>query len=370
MEKIISNSAGLARDNGKTVFIPFTIPGETVTAEIRDTGKGYYSGELKDIIIPSPYRVKPECLLFMQCGGCTLQHIDYNYQLEIRKSLIKEAAARNGKIDCGEITALGSTPYSYRNRVQFHPDVYSRPGFMKRNENKVIPVSHCPVCVKGINDYLSDKNNRISERTTVFSPSGDRYYSDAGDIETIQAVLNSKTYYTDISCFFQSYIPVFEKVLDQISLCCPPGGTVIDLYSGTGIIGATVSDKADCLVSVEHGRKAVYYSKKNIQPRKGLTLDFFAQKAEVFVSGRKAAALFPHTLIADPPRSGLPASVRNYIIMKKIKNILYLSCDYNTLGRDLGIFVRAGYSIKDIFFYDFYPQTEHAETLAVLQFYD
>ncbi|HPK86683.1 MAG TPA: TRAM domain-containing protein, partial [Atribacterota bacterium] len=80
IEGISHNGEGVARtEKGKVVFIPYTIPGEMVTAEIVEEKKEYSRGIAKRIITASPFRVKPECPYYYQCGGCSYQHVEYKH---------------------------------------------------------------------------------------------------------------------------------------------------------------------------------------------------------------------------------------------------------------------------------------------------
>ena len=82
---------GVARDEGKAVFIPFTIEGERVTAQIVREKKQFAEGELVELLEPSPERVAPACPYFGRCGGCSYQHISYAHQLEIKAKQVEQA---------------------------------------------------------------------------------------------------------------------------------------------------------------------------------------------------------------------------------------------------------------------------------------
>src|SRR3954447_6116777 len=81
IEDVAFGGKGVARENGKAVFIPFTIDGERVSAEIVREKKKFALGEVAEVLQASPQRVMPECPYFGHCGGCSYQHIDYAHQL-------------------------------------------------------------------------------------------------------------------------------------------------------------------------------------------------------------------------------------------------------------------------------------------------
>ncbi len=367
IEKIISNSYGLARIDGKVIFIPYTIPGEKVAVEITEEKSSYLYGNVKEIITASSSRVIPNCKYYYSCGGCTLQHIDYKMQLDIRKSLVEEAIKRNGKILPPEIKILEGEPYSYRCRAQFHKSSDNKPGFKKRNSEEIIKIDFCPVCNSGINNFLKTSPTLEKERLIVFAPDNFFYYEKnqkSNQHNIIEVKIKDRIIKTDINCFFQSNINMLEKCIDLITKFSE-GKIYFDLYSGVGIFGSFLQESAELIVSVESDKKAVLLAKENIKTANNKA-KFFSEKAEKFIAKWKGE--MPDTVILDPPRTGIADSVKKILAGEKIKNIIYLSCDYATFGRDLGFFVQNNYKIEQLFFLDFYPQTTHAESLAVIKY--
>ncbi len=396
IEKIISNSCGLARNNGRVVFVPDTLPGETVIAEIGETKSGYSNGKLLEIIKPSQHRITPPCPLYGICGGCTLQHSDYEYQLEIRKSLVEEALLRNGKTVFNEIKTVPGNPYGYRCRAQLHQPGESRqPGFKKRNSSEITGIDSCPVCNRGINKYLESRPRLPGKRVTLFAPEETCFHAsersaspgwensdgrkevqaewERADNLSISVPVSGKTIQTDVNCFFQSNLDMLQKtiplILDHIS-----GRSFFDLYCGVGVFGAFLADRGEMLVSVESDKNAVKYARSNIgnaaAENRLLKTEFYTMTAESFIPrwNRGGGRTIPDTVVADPPRSGISMSVKKYIVKSRIKKLIYLSCDYGTLGRDIGFFTRSSYRLENLYFLDFYPQTAHAESLAVLEY--
>jgi len=364
IEKIISNSCGLGRIDGKAVFIPHTIPGEKVTITVDQEKNNYVYGNVKEVLLESPFRVVPNCKYYYSCGGCTLQHIDYKMQLDIRKNLIKEAIERNGKITPPEIEVVEGLPYSYRCRAQFHKSQESKPGFKKRNSEEIIKIDFCNICNSGLNNFLQSSSLLEKERVTVFAPDNHFYY-DKNQNNIIEVKIKNKIIKTDINCFFQSNIQMLEKAIDLI-MKFTEGKVFFDLYSGVGVFGSFLSEQAEVIVSVESDKMATMLAKENIKTSNNRGAKFFSEKVEKFIMRWKEP--IPDTVILDPPRTGISAPVKKFLTDKKVKNIIYLSCDYATLGRDLGFFAEKKYSIAKLFFLDFYPQTAHAESLAVLSY--
>ncbi|PYL95044.1 MAG: hypothetical protein DMF18_09260 [Verrucomicrobia bacterium] len=115
---------GVARKNGKAVFIPFTIEGELVSAKIRREKKQFAEAEVVDLRQRSPYRVDPPCPYFGRCGGCAYQHIDYAHQLEIKTRQVRDVLKRIGKLDDVPMRPIIDGHYTLRARSG--PRVFSQ----------------------------------------------------------------------------------------------------------------------------------------------------------------------------------------------------------------------------------------------------
>ncbi|HEV2465193.1 MAG TPA: TRAM domain-containing protein, partial [Acidobacteriaceae bacterium] len=118
IEKPVYGGACLARDEGKAIFVPFTLPGESVEAGVaRDHGT-YAEGELQTVLEPSASRTSPPCPYFGECGGCHYQHASYQAQVEMKTQILRETLERARIAEIPEIEALCGEPLGYRNRIR------------------------------------------------------------------------------------------------------------------------------------------------------------------------------------------------------------------------------------------------------------
>ena len=120
IEKLIYGGDGLAHHDGATVFVPFVLPEERVSASPIEQKKKFIRANVDRILAPSPDRAAPRCPHFGVCGGCNYQHIPYEAQLKYKTEILRETLRRIGRIEWPrEITVHPSPPWSYRNRAQW-----------------------------------------------------------------------------------------------------------------------------------------------------------------------------------------------------------------------------------------------------------
>jgi 23S rRNA (uracil1939-C5)-methyltransferase len=137
MEKWVYGGEALARLDGRVVFAPFVLPGETARLNV---GEDVHA-ELIEVIEPSAERVAPPCPLFTKCGGCHYQHAPYEFQLARKAEILREQLKRVGKIEySGEIETISGPPLGYRNRAQFHVSD-GRIGYLAARSHTLVPVN-------------------------------------------------------------------------------------------------------------------------------------------------------------------------------------------------------------------------------------
>src|SRR5437870_9939225 len=161
IEDVAFGGKGVARENGKAVFIPFTIDGETVSAEIVREKKQFAEAEVVDIRESSPHRATPQCPYFGRCGGCTYQHIGYEHQLVIKWRQVRDVLQRIGKLKDIPLRPIISSPkqYEYRNRITVHAQD-GVIGFFRRDSHRLIDIERCPISCDELNKALTELRER------------------------------------------------------------------------------------------------------------------------------------------------------------------------------------------------------------------
>ncbi len=159
---------GVGRVENFAVFVPGAIPGDLVNIEVEEVKRRHGRGRVVEIVQPAPQRIAPACETAGDCGGCQLQHMEYQAQLQWKRQLVVDALARIGGFQKHSVQpVIGmANPEGYRNKVQ-HPvsEVNGRIalGFYRQGTRDLVPVSRCenshPLCNKALAviPYLFEK---------------------------------------------------------------------------------------------------------------------------------------------------------------------------------------------------------------------
>ncbi len=397
-DKIVFGGNSISKIDGKTVFIPYTLPGEKLEVNITEQKRDYDLAQIVNIIEPSKYRVEAACPYYQKCGGCNMMHIEPAYQRELRKQILSDIFMQNG-VDIREKVKLVYGPdFNYRARFQLNDG-----GLSEKASNNIILVEKCLCAEKPVNDWLgkTPAESRNKGRTHLFGssfmkamPDGsqivichekekskggietrgaknkklklkeNRYFSGSviSEENTATVKIGGKELSFDVRGFFQSNLFVFEKVVKLICDTLGHGENVLDMYAGCGSISTFLADKFENVVLVEHNRDALVFAEKNMAGKKHTS---FGLSGANWVKNCAAGSPSFDACVVDPPRSGMEKEVCDFLCKSGIPQIRSLSCDPATHARDCAKLIKAGYSLEEIYLLDFYPNTSHIESLAV-----
>jgi 23S rRNA (uracil1939-C5)-methyltransferase len=150
IEKIVNGGYGLARrEHGQIVLLRLALPGETVKARILQEKKGFAEADPTEIMVPSSHRVPPPCPKYGTCGGCDLQHCDYEQQLQIKKEIIADLLQRAPQSALQQAVPLLADPiaspqvFGYRQRLRLQIDEKRQPGFHRFHSHQCVPITEC-----------------------------------------------------------------------------------------------------------------------------------------------------------------------------------------------------------------------------------
>ncbi|MDC7232577.1 MAG: hypothetical protein PQJ58_05060 [Spirochaetales bacterium] len=362
-EKVIPGGDGLVRVDGKVVFIPSLLAGERADIELVSEGKKFSRGRVLQLHETSPRRVTPFCNFYERCGGCNLQHTDYEHQIELKTSFIKEHFRKFAGIELPDtFRFFTSRPEAYRNRVQFHKTSEGC-GFKKRGSDSVIRLKSCPVLVKGLDSFLGSGQSIINDRE-IFFGTDETCYS-GRERELIEVIIKDRSVRFRSDLFFQSNLSLLPALIDYVTDFAETHTVTkehaMDLYCGVGLFSVFLKDTFSSLTGIELNRETESFYRSNME---GSDYDFFGESLEQWLlSGKRRPSDF---IVVDPPRTGLSPEVRQYLIDMRVPALVYVSCDPVTQARDTKELICGGYVLDSGAGFDFYPQTHHME--SVLRF--
>lgn len=412
---------GIGHHDGLTVFVSDLLPQEKVIVRIIKMQKTYAIGKVVQRLVTSKDRVEPVCAQAGKCGGCALLHVNYERQLAYKEKQLKDLFA---KVD-PDIEVLPPLemdyPYYYRNKAQFPIGIQDGRvvgGFYKARTNDIVPVKHCMIQSKKINeiykwvlDHLSlnqaeslrhlfirhsdatgkvqvvfiGRQNKGLEGLTqklvaafpevssvVFNENKRNDNVILSDQYTVlygSDSLDEKCLDLDIKLHFKSFFQVNPKQMEVLYAQALELADlhkideVIELYSGTGTIGLLAARKAGHVTGVEIVPEAVENAKEN-QERNGIeNADFICMDATKFAHQNTKPA---DVVMVDPPRKGMTTRGIEDIAALAPKRVVYISCNPRTLARDLGEFKKVGYRALKIQPVDMFPNTTGMECAALI----
>ena len=359
IEDIAFGGKGVARDQGKAVFVPYTIEHELVSAEIVREKKQFAEAELVEVRQSSPDRVAPQCPYFGKCGGCAYQHIDYEHQLAIKWRQVRNALQRIGKLKDVPLRPIISSPmqYAYRNRITVHAQD-GVIGFFRRDSHRLIDIERCPISRGEINRALAELREQKHVR--------DGHY-------TLRAASEPRV-------FSQINNEVAQALRDLIIDLVPPNQELlIDAYCGAGFFAKALLDKFKRVIGIDWDRFAIAAAKEKAGEKETYIagdVESELQKVGAVHLNRPAPgndtltgrlrSIAPTTIIIDPPATGLSEGVRKAITDLAPETLIYVSCNPPTLSRDLKA-LQHKFTIISVTPLDMFPQTAEIEVLAHLE---
>ncbi len=423
IDDLANDGRGLARLEGKAVFIHGGLPGEQVTFRYTARHSKYDEGRVESITEPSPQRVEPHCAHFDLCGGCALQHLEPNAQVAFKERQLLDNLARIGKVDPATVLPPLTGPHwGYRRKARLAvKDVPKKGrvlvGFRERGTPYVADLRRCEVLhprVGGLLDALSaligglslharlpqievavgDEAVALNFRVLDPPSAADRaLLQDFGQRHDIQVYLQSKGPETttllwpeqgelnyrlpefDLDLAFQPYhftqvnTHINRPMVDRaVNLLAPQSHErVLDLFCGLGNFTLALARRAGEVVGVEGDASLVAWAGRNAE-RNGIgNAHFHAADLSAELGGQPWMEGPYHKALLDPPRSGA-LEMMPHLAGLGVGRIVYVSCHPATLARDVGELVnRHGYRLLAAGVMDMFPHTAHVESIALLE---
>ena len=371
-----------ARHNGEDVNVFGGIPGEEVVARIhryRRRRQQRVSGLVTEVLTPSPHRVAPPCPYFGPCSGCQWQHIDYAYQLRLKRDAVESQLRRYPEL--AEVSVAPTRPgpqlFNYRNHARPTVRDHGHLGFSNRITRKFVRVDECMLMAPGINDALGAFQGRCQETTGLSI----RHGINTGD-QLIQPTLHSQeislasgqTHYREellgrsfrvsSPSFFQVNTKQAEQMVELVRARLELTGTelLVDAYAGVGTFAVLLAPYVRQVIAIEESTAAVKDAAVNTLGIENL--QFVEGKTEEVMDSLGES---PDAVILDPPRVGCHPDTLKALIGLAPRRVVYVSCEPETLARDLALLAAEGLEVRTVEPVDMFPQTYHVECVATLE---
>ena len=387
---------GVGRYDNKVVFLDGGVIGDVVEVEIESENKRFYRGKIIDILRPSHNRELPLCPYFHSCGGCTFLNVEEYYINEWKEKRVEKALNKIGiKEKPEELIKLNSL--NYRNNIQLKVEA-GKLGFYSKKTNSLVPIKECLIAREEINEViklLRDINLQGIDQVQIrCNFKGDTMVIVEGKVSP--EIIS--TLYEKVSSLYEKHGRKFthvfgekylEEEIEDLKFLLGPGSffqvnhkvmnemyfvgltklkikeedKILDLYSGIGTLTLLAARKAKEVTGVEYVEEATDLARKNAELNAMDNATFICGKAEEAIEKLEGF----NKVIVDPPRKGMDKKVVEKIIDMKPESILYISCNPDTLARDVQILTQEGYEVETVTPADMFPRGPHVECIALIQ---
>ncbi|MBI3405052.1 MAG: 23S rRNA (uracil(1939)-C(5))-methyltransferase RlmD, partial [Acidobacteria bacterium] len=384
IEKLVYGGEGLGHADGNTIFVPFVLPGETVTIRPVERKKKFVRGVLLEVTEVALDRVASVCPHFTACGGCHYQHISYEAQLKHKAEILRETLSRIGRVKWeDEIRTHASPPLGYRNRAQWRLQSgdpsgarHGAFGYNRGGSSTVLAIEQCPILapslekvflglrgaiaageipatLREIEAFINHDGERVllNASFSEFSGAGqklvDALRAAAPQAESILLHDSSKDrfelngpgfisyqasgipYRVGHLSFFQANRFLIDEMVAAVT-SDETGSLALDLFAGVGLFALPLARTLSRVVAVEANEASTRDLRSNSDTA-GVSLECVQQETERYLTQCKEVA---DLVVLDPPRAGAGAAVIQQLMRIAPKRIAYVSCDPSTLARD------------------------------------
>lgn len=423
------NGEGIGYIDRMPVFVPQALIGEEVEIRIVDKQKRYATAELLRVVKSSKNRIRPKCFIQNTCGACPLMIARYPAQLEYKQDLLKQSLIKYAQIDPRKVARVKASEdvFGYRNQFKLPCAMEEGrlvSGLFMPNSNYFIDVKKCWIHEDGLERVRMDimhvlnthdcvsynPHDKKGIRNLVVRGFDNRYQCTivTGNEELDERLISDLMRIKGLTSLWQS-IHTIKKTpevfgnkmmhlagetslameLDGLKLRISPRSffqlnskqavqlyrtiasmvkenneLIVEAYSGIGAISLYLKDKAKEIIGIESIKDAVVNANQNAALNGCEHVSFLCDDAAnklTYLSKKRSIDV----LVVDPPRSGLDDAMLECILRSKIKNVIYVSCNPATLGKNLAVLC-SRYNVDRIQPIDIFPHTPHVETVVML----
>lgn len=423
IDDLAHDGRGVARIEGKTVFVADALPCERVKAHLVRRHRDFDEAQADEILAASPDRVVPRCRHFGVCGGCVLQHLAPAAQIAAKQNVLAQNFARIGHVEPARwLEPLTADVWGYRRRARLSVKHVAKKGktlvgFRECDPRFVADLAHCDVldpALGGKLDVLGALLNAMEGAASIpqieFSAGDDaralvfrhlqplsesdqgklvafgREHGFAillqpGGIDSVHALwpdsvalsyalpeYDLKLAFAAVG-FVQVNASINQKMIDHaLALLAPgPGDRVLDLFCGLGNFSLPLARRAGHVCGIEGDIGLVESARANATANGIANAEFQVGDLAGDVRGSAWARADWNLMLLDPPRSGADELLKQ-LPGKSAQRVVYVSCHPASLARDAGTLVRQhGFKLQAAGVMDMFPHTGHVESIALFE---
>lgn len=424
IEKLTPEGRGVAHMDGKVTFIDFALPGERVMMQYTRTSSKFDEGRAVEVLQASADRVQPLCEHFGLCGGCSLQHMHSDAQINAKQHTLLEQLRHATGVEPTEILSpLRGPIWAYRHKARLGVKFVFKKnkvlvGFREKAESLLADLSHCKVLHASVGEklealgqlimgmaarstipqievavseditalvfrHLEPLNEEDQLKLTGFAQANNLHiYLQPGGPDSVHPLwpvqMQVLQYRLDNHNITIEFTPsdftqvnpdinrqMIDRTLDLLDL--QPHEKVLDLFCGLGNFTLPMARRAAHVTGVEGAVEMVVKARSNAQLNRIENVEFHAADLAADLTGYPWLNHQYDKILLDPPRSGA-MSMLKYLGKLGASRIVYVSCNPATLARDAQVLVQEyGYKLTAAGVMDMFPHTAHVESIAVFE---
>lgn len=419
ISRMSHDGRGIAELNHKVAFVEGALSGETVSAALTNTRSKFSELVVTKVIEANEERVTPLCEYYQGCGGCSLQHWNYDAQLAHKDEALQSRLTKFCDHDTIRHPLISAQPYHYRQRARLAVDYKSGAielGFKGKASNKIVAINDCQVLAESLSlliepikillkackgrfvevslllaqnrggqnrpmlgfvskiklnkhDHKQLRNFALNNNLQIFLRPQNDVYEQIDESEPMFLTSTKHDYKMHVQAgdFTQVNPQVNDQIVDFAINCLAPtpADNITDLFCGLGNFTLPLAALCQSVTAVEINTAMVNRLSESAKFN-GL-INIMPVAADLFHSNKNHIKPNTNKVLLDPPRAGALEVCKTLAVSQQVKTVVYVSCDPATLTRDIEILCDKGFSIVEYLAADMFAQTAHCEAVVHLQ---
>lgn len=371
----------VARHDGRVVFVRYALPGETVRVRVRAERGSYWHADVLEVLQASPDRIEPLCPIAGVDGSgcCDLAFAEPSAARRLKGEVVANQLARLGNVEWSgvaeEVSTTGAT--GWRTRVRLDVSESGHAGFHRYHSTELYPELNCGQLQPGLLDGVAGSRWPAGAQLHIaVDDDGVRHIVQTGPGRKAQTQVVEGTYeavqriggrqwQVPVTAFWQAHrdAPELYSALIREAARLRPGMTAWDLYGGAGVFAAALAGEVGAsghVLTVDTSRGSARAARAALADMPWVSV--VTDSVRRALSGQRRPTA--DVAVLDPPRTGAGREVIDMIA--GVPRVIHIGCETASFARDVGEYLRNGYTVEQLRVFDAFPLTHHVECVAVL----